>query len=140
MNLTDKCSRSKLQEQCIKYLDPVERKAYEVVVEDGKLMYKQTGRLLNTSNGCKWIFVLSTSKTLYVGKKIKGSFQHSSFLAGGATLAAGRIVAEYGILKAVWPQSGHYRPTPENFEDFVSFLKESNVDLNDVKVRISLQV
>lgn len=80
----------------------MERKAFEVLVEDGKLLYKQTGELLNTDlDGAKWIFVLSTSKTLYVGKKKKGKFQHSSFLAGGATLAAGRIVVQDGILK-VW--------------------------------------
>ncbi|KAL6506088.1 hypothetical protein OROHE_022617 [Orobanche hederae] len=40
-----------------------------------------------------------TSKTLYVGTKKKGSFQHSSFLAGGATLAVGGIVAKNGVLK-----------------------------------------
>ena len=28
-------------------------------------------------------------------------FHHSSFLAGGATLAAGRLVAEHGILKVL---------------------------------------
>lgn len=115
----------------------MERNAYEVVIEGGKLLYKQTGELLNTtkeSKGSKWIFVLSTSRTLYVGKKKKGTFQHSSFLAGGVTLAAGRIVADNGVLKAVWPHSGHYKPTPENFQDFISFLRENNVDLNDVKV------
>lgn len=82
-------------------LPQMERKAYEVLVEDGKLLYKQTGELLNTDDldGAKWIFVLSTSKALYVGKKTKGKFQHSSFLAGGATLAAGRIVVQDGILK-----------------------------------------
>nr|GMD44549.1 IQ domain-containing protein IQM2-like [Ipomoea batatas] len=136
VNLVEKCPRWKLQQQCIKYLGPMERKAYEVVVEDGKFLYKQTGELLDTSDlkGAKWIFVLSTSRTMYVGKKKKGSFQHSSFLAGGATLAAGRIVVEDGTLKAVWPHSGHYRPTPENFQDFISFLKENNVDLTDVKL------
>ncbi|KAG8371757.1 hypothetical protein BUALT_Bualt13G0121500 [Buddleja alternifolia] len=137
VNLIEKCPRSKLQQQCIKYLGPMERKAYEVAVEDGKLFYKQTGELLNTTNepkGCKWIFVLSTSRTLYVAKKKKGSFQHSSFLAGGATLAAGRIVADKGVLKAIWPHSGHYKPTLENFQDFISFLKENNVDLTDVKL------
>lgn len=80
----------------------MERKIYEVVVEDGKLLYKRTGEFLDTTEGtkgAKWIFVLSTSRTLYVGKKKKGTFQHSSFLAGGATLAAGRIVVENGILK-----------------------------------------
>ena len=132
VNLVDKCHRSKLQQQCIKYLGPVrsfssldhfflafqnkncvttdfhfpffafsqmERKAYEVIVEDGKFLYKQTGELLDTTKGAKWIFVLSTSMTLYAGQKKKGSFQHSSFLAGGATSAAGRVVVEKGILK-----------------------------------------
>ncbi|KAF7121159.1 hypothetical protein RHSIM_Rhsim13G0231400 [Rhododendron simsii] len=137
VNLVDKCPRSKLQQQCIKYLGPMERKAYEVIVEDGKLLYKQSGEFLDTTGepkGVKWIFVLSTSMILYVGQKKKGSFQHSSFLAGGATSAAGRIVVENGILKAVWPHSGHYRPTPENFQDFVSFLKGNHVDLADVKM------
>jgi len=80
----------------------MERLAYEVVVEDGKFFYKQSGELLNTTGKdahAKWIFVLSTSKTLYVGKKSKGSFQHSSFLAGGATSSAGRLVVEHGVLK-----------------------------------------
>lgn len=33
-------------------------------------------------------------------QKKKGVFQHSSFLAGGATSAAGRLVVEKGLLKA----------------------------------------
>ncbi|KAA8516947.1 hypothetical protein F0562_017235 [Nyssa sinensis] len=132
----DRCPRLKLQQQCIKYLGPTERKAYEVVVEDGKFFYEQAWKLLDTSGApkdAKWIFVLSTSKKLYVGRKIKGIFQHSSFLAGGATLSAGRLVVENGILKAVWPHSGHYLPTEENFEEFMSFLKEHHVDLSIVQ-------
>ncbi|XP_074321386.1 IQ domain-containing protein IQM2-like [Silene latifolia] len=132
----EKCSRCKLQQQCIKYLGPMERKAYEVAVEDGKFLYTQSGEILDTSSEphAKWIFVLSTSKALYVSKKKKGTFQHSSFLAGGATSAAGRLVVENGLLKAVWPHSGHYRPTPENFQDFIAFLTENNVDLTHVKM------
>lgn len=71
-------------------------------MENGKFLYRYSGKLLHTTGGpsdAKWIFVLSTSKTLYVGLKKKGTFQHSSFLAGGATLAAGRLVVEDGILK-----------------------------------------
>ncbi|KAL5765305.1 hypothetical protein ACOSQ2_017899 [Xanthoceras sorbifolium] len=136
VNLVEKCPRSKLQQQCIKYLGPMERMVYEVIVEDGKFLYKQTGEFLHAAgdDDTKWIFVLSTSKTLYVGKKKKGTFQHSSFLAGGATTAAGRLVVKNGTLKAVWPHSGHYRPTEENFKDFVSFLEENNVDLTDVQM------
>ncbi|KAL5659487.1 hypothetical protein ACJX0J_032650, partial [Zea mays] len=132
----ERCPRLKLLSQCIKYLGPKEREEYEVVIEDGKFMFKKSRQILDTSDGprdSKWIFVLSTSKNLYVGQKKKGTFQHSSFLAGGATSAAGRLVVEDGILKAIWPHSGHYRPTEENFQEFQSFLKDNNVDLTDVK-------
>ncbi|WVZ57090.1 hypothetical protein U9M48_007526 [Paspalum notatum var. saurae] len=137
INLEGKCSRSKLLSQCIKYLGPKEREDYEVVIEDGKFLYKKSGQILDTSCGprnAKWIFVLSTSKSLYVGQKKKGTFQHSSFLAGGATSAAGRLVVENGTLKAIWPHSGHYRPTEENFQEFKTFLKDNLVDLTDVKM------
>ncbi|KAF3621701.1 putative diacylglycerol O-acyltransferase 1-like [Capsicum annuum] len=129
----EKCPRTNLQHQCIKYLGPKERESYEVVIQDGKLVYKQSGDFVETVEGSKWIFVLSTTRTLYVGKKKKGVFQHSSFLSGGATTAAGRLVAHGGVLKAIWPYSGHYHPTEENFREFISFLEEHTVDLTNVK-------
>ncbi|XP_010908684.1 IQ domain-containing protein IQM1 [Elaeis guineensis] len=129
----EKCLRSKLQSQYIKYLGPNERESYEVIVEDGKLVYKQSQEFVNTTEGSKWIFVLSTSRALYVGQKKKGTFQHSSFLSGAATTAAGRLVAKEGDLKAIWPYSGHYLPTEENFKEFISFLQDHNVDLSNVK-------
>ncbi|KAG8657051.1 hypothetical protein MANES_03G035601v8 [Manihot esculenta] len=129
----EKCPRTVLQRQCIKYLGPKEREAYEVIVENGKLVYKQSGKLVDTVEGSKWIFVLSTTRSLYIGQKKKGTFQHSSFLSGGATTAAGRLVAHNGILEAIWPYSGHYHPTEENFREFISFLQENHVDLTNVK-------
>lgn len=69
---------------------------------EGKFHYKLSGQLLDTTGGpkeVKWIFVLSTTWVLYVGRKRKGRFQHSSFLAGGVTLSAGRLVVEKGTLK-----------------------------------------
>ncbi|KAE9446324.1 hypothetical protein C3L33_21781, partial [Rhododendron williamsianum] len=128
------CQRIDLQSQCIKYLGPKERETYEVIVEGGKLVFKQNGMLLNTDEHSKWIFVLSTARALYVGQKKKGVFQHSSFMSGGATTAAGRLVANDGILEAIWPYSGHYLPTEDNFKEFVSFLEEHHVDLTNVKV------
>ncbi|EEE54836.1 hypothetical protein OsJ_02283 [Oryza sativa Japonica Group] len=128
-----KCPRSKLYSQLIMYLGPNEREAFEVVVEGGKLMYRKSGVLVNTTEDSKWIFVLSTTRSLYVGQKKKGKFQHSSFLAGAATTAAGRLVAKDGVLQAIWPYSGHYLPTEENFREFISFLEENSVDLADVK-------
>ncbi|XP_028799258.1 IQ domain-containing protein IQM2-like [Neltuma alba] len=37
----ERCPRSKLQHQCVKYLGPKEREEYEVIVEGGKLVYRQ---------------------------------------------------------------------------------------------------
>ena len=34
-------------------------------------------------------------------QKERGVFQHSSFLAGGATIAAGRFIAENGVIKVL---------------------------------------
>nr|GMD50540.1 IQ domain-containing protein IQM4-like [Ipomoea batatas] len=129
----EKCPRTRLQRQCIQYLGPKERECYEVIIENGRLVYKQSGIFVETIEGSKWIFVLSTSRTLYVGQKKKGVFQHSSFLAGAAITAAGRLVAHRGVLEAIWPYSGHYHPTEENFQEFISFLKEHLVDLSNVK-------
>ncbi|KAK0605611.1 hypothetical protein LWI29_028786 [Acer saccharum] len=108
----EKCPRLKLQQQCIKYLGPMERKAYEVIVEDGKFSYKQTG-------------------SSYIQME---SMIRSGFLSLAHQRPSGRLVVENGTLKAVWPHSGHYRPTEENFKDFISFLEENNVDLTDVQM------
>ncbi|KAL8200051.1 hypothetical protein R6Q57_011390 [Mikania cordata] len=129
------CQRSKLRQQCIKYLGPQEREHYEYVIIDGKITHMQTQHLLDTTNGEKWIFVMSASKRLYAGKKKKGSFHHSSFLAGGATLAAGNLHVENGVLKTISPFSGHYRPTDDTLNLFLLFLKENGVDLDTVDVK-----
>ncbi|KAL5733663.1 hypothetical protein ACOSQ2_033355 [Xanthoceras sorbifolium] len=131
------CSRSRLQQECIKYLGPQERKQYQYIIVDGIMVHKQTGNLLNTNcgpRGSTWIFVISASKKLYAGEKRKGSFHHSSFLAGGTTLAAGRLVAKDGKLRSVSAYSGHYRPTTENLGSFLDFLKEKGVNFDEVQV------
>ncbi|GLT89953.1 hypothetical protein SLE2022_079100 [Rubroshorea leprosula] len=131
----EECPRSKLRQQCIKYLGPQEREHYEYIVDEGQIKYKQTEELLDTVNVSKegkWIFVMSTSKQLYAAEKKKGLFHHSSFLAGGATLAAGRLEVEQGILKSISAYSGHYKP--DGLDNFLSFLKEKGVNINEVKI------
>ncbi|CAA2988248.1 IQ domain-containing IQM3-like [Olea europaea subsp. europaea] len=134
----EECPRSKLRQQCIKYLGPQEREHYEYVVDHGKILHKQTGICLDTNNGSrglKWIFVMSTSKRLYAGEKKKGYFHHSSFLAGGTTLAAGRLIVEDGVLKCISAYSGHYKPTDDSLDIFLTFLEENGVNLNEVEIR-----
>ncbi|CAA2970663.1 IQ domain-containing IQM3-like [Olea europaea subsp. europaea] len=134
----EECPRSKLRQQCIMYLGPQEREHYEYVIVDGKILHNITRKPLHTNEGSlelKWIFVVSTSKKLYTGEKKKGSFHHSSFLAGGATLAAGRLMVVDGVLKCISPYSGHYRPADDSLESFLSILKENGVNLDEVEIR-----
>ncbi|KAE8669071.1 ATP-dependent zinc metalloprotease FTSH 4 [Hibiscus syriacus] len=58
--------------------------AFEVIAD--------SGMLVNTNDDSKWIFVPSTSRSLYVGRKKKSVFRHSSFLSSGATTTAGRLI------------------------------------------------
>ncbi|CAI9760820.1 unnamed protein product [Fraxinus pennsylvanica] len=117
---------------------PQERENYEYVVIDGKILHNKSGKPLETNTGStelKWIFVVSTSRKLYIGEKKKGSFHHSSFLAGGATLAAGRLMAEDGVLQWISPYSGHYKPTEDSLETILSILKENGVNLDEVEIK-----
>ncbi|XP_050123758.1 IQ domain-containing protein IQM5-like, partial [Malus sylvestris] len=127
------CPRDLLRRECIVYLGSKEREAFEVIVENGKLVHKQTGMLVSTDEGSKWIFVVSPSRSIYVGKKKEGIFNHSSFLSGGAVIAAGRLVAHNGVLEAIWPYNGHYHPSEDSYEEFLSFLWDHQVDLTNVK-------
>ncbi|CAA2933708.1 Hypothetical predicted protein [Olea europaea subsp. europaea] len=96
----EECPRSKLDQQCVKYFGPQEREYYEYVVVDGKILCNISRiPLHHESPRLKYIFVVSTSKKLYIGEKEKGIFHHSSFLAGEATLTAGRLLVEDGVLK-----------------------------------------
>jgi hypothetical protein len=47
-----------------------ERENYEYLINEGKIVHKLSGVLLDTSQekGTKWIFVMSTAKRLYAGK------------------------------------------------------------------------
>ncbi|MCD9637693.1 IQ domain-containing protein iqm3 [Datura stramonium] len=136
----EECPRSKLQKQSIQYLGPQEREHYEYIVAEGKIVHEETGNLLDTTKGlpgAKWIFVMSTSRRLYAGEKKKGMFHHSSFLAGGATSAAGRLVVKDGRVKSISAYSGHYRPTEDRLDSFLSFLNENGVNLDEVEIRKS---
>ncbi|KAG9146586.1 hypothetical protein Leryth_014600 [Lithospermum erythrorhizon] len=97
----EECPRLRLRQECIKYLGPQEREVYEYEIVEGRVVHKLTGDCLDTTEdkkNSKWIFVMSTSRKLYAGKKKKGRFHHSSFLAGGTTAAAGRLTAQEGKL------------------------------------------
>lgn len=132
----ESCSRSKLEKGLVTYLDLNQREKYEVIIEDGKLFYKLSGKPVHTPKDDKWIFVMSPSEKLYVAKKKKGKLQHSSFLAGGVTIAAGRLIVNNGILELIEAHSGHYLPKPENFQTLIAALTSSGADLSVAKVEL----
>ncbi|XP_022853171.1 IQ domain-containing protein IQM3-like [Olea europaea var. sylvestris] len=130
----EECPRSKLDQQCVKHFGPQEREYYEYVVVDGKILHNITRiPLHHGSPQLKYIFVVSTSKKLYIGEKERGFFHHSSFLAGEATLTAGRLLVKDGVLKRISPSSGHYNPTENSLERFLSILKKNGVNLHEVQ-------
>ena len=49
----------------------IERELYEYIINEGKVIHKQSREPLDTSQGpegAKWIFVMSTARRLYAGK------------------------------------------------------------------------
>ena len=83
-------------------------------------------------NANKWIYVTSTDKKqLYIAPKVKGEFQHSSFLSGGSVGSAGAVMVNQGKVVKLAPMSGHYRPNIEQFVAFLDQLTGQEVDLDD---------
>ncbi|KAI6674126.1 hypothetical protein NL676_002032 [Syzygium grande] len=127
------CPRSKLRQQCINKSESI----MNMLLRKGKIIHKLSGQFLDTNKGTqgvKWIFVVSPSHKLYAGEKKKGEFHHSSFLAGGGAVSWGRLTVEQGILKSISARSGHYRPTADSLNRFLSFLKGKGVNLDEVQI------
>ncbi|WVQ74548.1 hypothetical protein IAR50_004149 [Cryptococcus sp. DSM 104548] len=85
-----------------------------------------------------WIYVSDMKMNMFVGMKKSGTFQHSSFLAGGKVSSAGLIVVKHGLIKSLNPLSGHYRSSIDNFRSFIAQLEGLGIDLSHVKVAKSV--
>lgn len=83
----------------------------------------------------KWIYTVDTAGRMYVNRKSKGAFQHSSFLSGAPVLAAGGLLVEDGKLVLLTAHSGHYKPTQQHFDYFCDYLKSKGVDMGNVDAR-----
>jgi hypothetical protein len=92
--------------------------------------------LLSTDHASEWIFILSLADQLYVSKKVKGIFHHSSFLGGAPVKAAGKLTVSAGRLEELYFHSGHYRPNKADMRAMLSFLDARRVDLASVQVDV----
>ncbi|WVQ94727.1 hypothetical protein IAU59_001807 [Kwoniella sp. CBS 9459] len=85
-----------------------------------------------------WIYVSDMNLNLFVGIKKSGTFQHSSFLAGGKVTSAGLIVVKQGLIKSLNPLSGHYRSSIEHYRAFIAQLENRGIDLSHIKIAKSV--
>lgn len=60
---------------------------------------------------CEYIYVVDLHDRLFLGRKVKGRFHHSSFLGARPVRAAGGMVVRRGRLLVITASSGHYKPT-----------------------------
>ncbi|KAL7285111.1 hypothetical protein ACG7TL_000203 [Trametes sanguinea] len=81
-----------------------------------------------------WIYVSDKNFNIFIGIKDPGTFQHSSFLAGGLVTSAGLISVKDGQIHTLSPLSGHYRTSIEHFRRFISVLEERGVDMTKVEI------
>jgi len=131
--------RSSLNSSGVKYLLEHQRTKYLVEIKNGKLVYKSSGSLVDTTESkddkpAKWIFVVDTKGNLYIAKKLKGQFHHSSFLSGGPAKAAGNLTIQMGNLIRVSRSSGHYRPTQQDLDRFLGTLEQKGLDISKVAI------
>jgi len=81
-----------------------------------------------------WIYVSDKNFNIFIGIKETGSFQHSSFTAGGLVTSAGLITVKQGMIHTLSPLSGHYRTSVNHFHAFIDVLTERGVNMRKVKI------
>lgn len=107
----------------VAYLTRAQAEPYRVYFNAGRAWMAHDDSPFDTQtystahSGQGWaIFVVSIEGELYAGSHITGEFHHSSFLSGGAVLAAGEMVADDGLIRFITSKSGHYGPAVENMQ------------------------
>jgi len=117
----------------VEYLTPEELSKFEVKVVNHKLVdFEGVPVDSGDANNGKVMFVMDSSGKIYAGKQRVMEFHHSSFLAGEEVASAGELMVFDGEILSHSRKSGHYKPTPEQHEQFVSELKFSGIDLSNI--------
>lgn len=68
------------------------------------------------------IYAANFDGDIFLHNVNESTWNHSVFLAGGPVLAAGLILVKNGHIRKLTPDSGHYRPGPENMLRLVTVL------------------
>jgi len=75
-------------------------------------------------------YVMDGRGNVYGGK----ASNHAEFLAGGDVASAGHLRLVSGKLDCIDRQSGHYKPTRENFVQVLLSLRENGISLSNVEL------
>jgi hypothetical protein len=134
------CPRSQLDSDTVLYItNPEVTKGYAVTFapdEEGRaLVIDVDGDPVETGPD-GWIFVLR-DHAIYAGAKVtsvtgraKQRFHHSSFFGGKAVASAGIfITGDKGVLRYLYPHSGHYRPSESHVQRLLYYLYNLGIDL-----------
>ena len=94
-----------------------------LVGQDGQLWSTRGGSTMASGQGWQ-IFVVSPDGTLYINDHSASEFHHTSFLSGGAVLAAGEIVVDRGLIRCLTAKTGHYWTSPQLMLNLVRRMHE----------------
>lgn len=114
------------------YLQPNERKKYEVTLEMNKgsmILKDATGQSLHDG---VYITVLGPDHKFYAAKKQPGKFQHATFFAGQAIVSAGMFVIQNGVVKNFVSHSGHYKPEKEEMFKALFHMEKKGIDISKI--------
>lgn len=81
-----------------------------------------------------YLYILDHQGRLFLQMKNRGRINHTSLSNGHAVLAAGSLKVEKGCITEIDTFSGHYKPTVVQLKNFLRFLKQSHVNLDQIKV------
>ncbi|KAL7693142.1 hypothetical protein Plhal304r1_c005g0022591 [Plasmopara halstedii] len=130
--------RTKLERETVLYCDTAaERQKFALSVQTGLVVHVATQEVVETGPD-GWIFVLRDGVLYGSQKETKKipRIHHTSFVGGECVQTAGMMVITNGVIKTIYPHSGHYRPSEYELLVLLRFLVNSGVDLSDVDVDV----
>lgn len=103
--------------------------------ENGLQLYDTSTDIGKQGEAGEAIFVMDDKGRIYTGSYAKSEFHHSSFLAGGWSMAAGVMRITNGQVVSVCPDSGHYQPGLQQMLNVVERLRTYGVNLQKLTVK-----
>lgn len=125
----------------VQYMDAATRAHCRVLVKRNRLTWRR-GLLDTLEQGISTIFsgkgwgiwVMDPQDNVYCGSHVKGSLQHSSFLAGGNVKGAGEWQVVKGEVVYITGKSGHYRCDLDQLADAMRTMQSQGLSFARAKV------